>query len=110
MVLQAVFLWSIQVPALVLGHLDLPLPGDGGDGVYVDGDGDTGGTHGDKHVLPSIIATDDGGWGEPGHSDCGRVLLIDVHCTGCPKKCGLVNVQALFIKVLNNLKKKIYVF
>ena len=69
MILQTVLLWSILVPALVLGHLDLPLPGGGGGGVDVDGDGDTGGTHWDKHVLPSVVATDDGGWGEPGYSD-----------------------------------------
>ena len=54
MILQTVLLWSILVPALVLGHLDLPLPGDGGRGIHVDGDCDAGVAGGDEHVLACV--------------------------------------------------------
>ena len=59
MVLETVLLGHHHVAALVLGHLDLPVPGDGGRGVDVEGDGDAGGTCGDVHVLASVVATDD---------------------------------------------------
>ena len=55
MILQTVLFWSILVRTLVLGHLDLPLPGDGCRGVDVDGDGDTGVAGGDKHVLAGVV-------------------------------------------------------
>ena len=62
MVLEAVLFGSHHVPALVLRHLDLPLPGGGGGprvNVDVDGVTGVGGRH--EHVLAGVIATD-GGW------------------------------------------------
>ena len=59
MVLQTVLLRSILVPALVLSHLDLPVPGHGGPGVDVEGDGDAGGAGRDVHVLAGVESTDD---------------------------------------------------
>ena len=59
--MEAVLLRSHHVAALVLSHLDLPLPGGGG-GQSVDVNVDlitlSGG--GDEHVLASIVATN--GW------------------------------------------------
>ena len=70
MILQTVLLRSPEVAALVLGHLDVPGPGGGGgEGVDVQGDGHTGGTGGDPHVLPSVVATDDRRGGGPRDSD-----------------------------------------
>ena len=69
MILETVFLRSVEVPALVLSHLDLPLPGGGGPGVQVEGDGDAGWAGRDVHVLASIISTDDRRRREPGNSD-----------------------------------------
>ena len=61
MILETVLLWHHQITALVLGHLDLPLPG-GASGpsvdVYVDLVAGVGG--GDPHVLPGVVATDGG--------------------------------------------------
>ena len=64
-ILEAVLLryLEIVVPALVLRHLDVPGPGGGGGGgVDVQGDGHTGGAGRHPHVLPGVVATDDG-WG-----------------------------------------------
>ena len=70
MILEAVLLWSHQVAALVLRHLDVPGPGGrGGGGVDVKGDGDTGVTGRHPHVLSSVIATDDGRRSEARNSD-----------------------------------------
>ena len=69
MPLEAVLCGGIEAAALVLSHLDLPVPGDGGPGVDVECDGDAGGTGGDVHVLASVVATDDGRGGHAGHSD-----------------------------------------
>ena len=72
-VLQAVLLGDVEVviPALVLGHLDVPGPGGGGGGggVDVQGDGHTGGAGRHPHVLPGVVATDDRRGGEPGNTD-----------------------------------------
>ena len=60
-ILEAVLVWSHHVPALVLRHLDLPLPGGGrGARVYVDVDGVAGVGGGHPHVLSSVVATDNG--------------------------------------------------
>ena len=70
MILQAVLLRSDETPTLVLSDSDVPGPGAGGaGGVDVEGDGDTGGTGRHPHVLPGVVATDDGGRVEPGNSD-----------------------------------------
>ena len=68
MVLQTFLLRSLLIPALVLRHLDLPVPGGRSPGVDVEGDGDTGGTGGDVHVLPRVVAADDGGRCVPRYS------------------------------------------
>ena len=58
-ILQAVLLRSIEVAALVLRHPDAPGPGGGGGGrVDINGEGHTGGTGGDEHVLPGVVAAD----------------------------------------------------
>ena len=57
--METFFLRSVEVPALVLSDLDLPVPRHGGPGVDVEGDGDTGGTGGDVHVLTGVISTND---------------------------------------------------
>ena len=62
-ILEAVLLGYLEVvvPALVLRHLDVPGPGGGGGGgVDVEGDGHTGGAGWDPHVLPGVVAADDG--------------------------------------------------
>ena len=72
MILQAVLLGDdeVVIPALVLGHLDVPGPGGGGGGgVDVQGDGHTCGTGRHPHVLPGVVATDDRRGGEPGNTD-----------------------------------------
>ena len=57
MVLEAVLLRHHHVPALVLGHLDLPLPGGGrGPRVDVDVDRVTGVGGGHPHVLARVVA------------------------------------------------------
>ena len=71
MVLEAVLLRHHHVPALVLRHLDLPLPRScGGPGVNVDVDGvaGVGGWH--PHVLARVVATDGGRAGPAGVGDC----------------------------------------
>ena len=60
MVLQTFLLRSLLIPALVLRHLDLPVPGGGCPGVDVQCDGDAGWTGGDVHVLARVVAADDG--------------------------------------------------
>ena len=61
MVLEAVLLRHHQVPALVLRHLDLPLPRScGGPRVDVDVDGVTGVGGGHPHVLAGVVAADGG--------------------------------------------------
>ena len=70
MVLEAVLFGSHHVPALVLRHLDVPRPRGGGGGrVDVEGDGHTGGTGGNPHVLPGVVAADYWGWREARHTD-----------------------------------------
>ena len=72
MILQAVLLRYLQVvlPALVLRHPDVPRPaGGGGRRVDVYGDGHTGGTGGNPHVLPGVVAADYWGWREARHTD-----------------------------------------
>ena len=59
MPLQTVFLRGFEAAALVLSHLDLPVPSGSGPGVDVEGDGDTGGTSRDVHVLTGVISTND---------------------------------------------------
>ena len=71
-VLQAVLLGDdeVVVPALVLSHLDVPGPGGGGGGrVDINVDGHTGGTGGDEHVLPGVVAADYWGRREARHTD-----------------------------------------
>ena len=63
MILETVLLWYLEVviPTLVLSDSDVPGPGGGGGGgVDVYGDGDTGGTGRNPHVLPGVVATDYG--------------------------------------------------
>ena len=67
-VLQTFLLRSLLIPALVLRHLDLPVPGGGCPGVDVQCDGDAGGAGGDVHVLARVVAADDGWRRHPGHS------------------------------------------
>ena len=67
-VLETFLLWCHLIPALVLRHLDLPVPGGGCPGVDVQCDGDAGGAGGDVHVLPRVVAADDGWRRHPGHS------------------------------------------
>ena len=72
MVLQAVLLGDdeVVVPALVLSHLDAPGPGGGGGGrVDINVDGHTGGTGGNPHVLPGVVAADDWRSGEARNTD-----------------------------------------
>ena len=72
MILQAVLLRYLQVvlPALVLRHPDVPRPaGGGGRRVDVYSDGHTGGTGGNPHVLPGVVAADYWGWREARHTD-----------------------------------------
>ena len=68
MILQTILLGGLQVATLVLRHLDLPAPGGGGAGVDVEGDGHTGVGGGDIHVLPRVVAADDGGRCVPRYS------------------------------------------
>ena len=70
MILETVLLWGNEVATLVLSHLDVPVPGGGG-GVSVDVqvDGHTGVTGGHPHVLSGVVATDNGGRGEPRNTD-----------------------------------------
>ena len=69
-ILETVLLRSHEVAALVLSDSDVPGPGGGGGGgVDVQADGDTGLTGGDKHVLPGVVATDDGWWVETRNPD-----------------------------------------
>ena len=57
MVLETVLLGHHHVAALVLGHLDLPLPGGRRAGrVDIDGDDVAGGRGRDVHVLASVVA------------------------------------------------------
>ena len=70
MILKTVLLRHHHVAALVLGHLDLPLPGGAsGPGVNVDVDliARVGG--GDPHVLASVVATDGGRHSTPRVTD-----------------------------------------
>ena len=67
-VLETFLLWCHLIPALVLRHLDLPVPVSGCPGVDVQCDGDAGGAGGDVHVLPRVVATDYGWRRHPGHS------------------------------------------
>ena len=68
--METVQLWHHQVIALILGHLDLPLPGGAsGPGVDVDVDLVAGVGGGDPHVLPSVVTTDGGRHGAPGVAD-----------------------------------------
>ena len=67
-VLETFLLWCHLIPALVLRHLDLPVPGGGGAGVEVQCDGHTGVGGGDIHVLPRVVAADDGGRCVPRYS------------------------------------------
>ena len=97
MILKTVQLGHHQVVALVLGHLDLPLPGcASGPGVDVDIDlvAGVGGRH--PHVLPGVVATDGGRHGAPGVADsqgvCGAVTQRGPHkpCVwliGCCYRC-----------------------
>ena len=58
-ILETVLLRSPEVAALVLSHLDVPVPGEGGGaGVDVEGEGRTGVTGWYPHVLASVVATD----------------------------------------------------
>ena len=67
MILEAVLLWSHHIAALVLSHLDLPLPGGGGgQSVDINVDLVTLGGGRDEHVLASIVATDSGRGGASG--------------------------------------------
>ena len=69
-VLQTLLLRSHEVATLVLRHLHVPGPGGGGDGgVDVQCDGHTGVAGRHPHVLPGVVATDDGRGGEPGNTD-----------------------------------------
>ena len=74
MILKTVLLRHHHVATLVLGHLDLPLPGGpSGPGVDVDVDLVAGVGGGDPHVLAGVVAAD-GGWdGAPGVADSQRV-------------------------------------
>ena len=70
MILETVLLWHHHVAALILGHLDLPLPGGAsGPGVNVNVDLVTGVRGRDPHVLASVVATDYRWWGKPGNTD-----------------------------------------
>ena len=70
MVLETVLLGHHHVAALVLGHLDLPLPGGpGGPGVDVDVDLVAGVGGGDPHVLAGVVAADGGRGGAPWVAD-----------------------------------------
>ena len=70
MVLETVLLRSHEVAALVLSHLDVPVPrGGGGVSVDVQVDGHAGVTGGHPHVLSGVVATDNGGRGEPRNTD-----------------------------------------
>ena len=81
MILETVLLRRHHVAALVLGHLDLPLPGGAsGPGVDVDVDLVAGVGGGDPHMLPGVVATDGGRHGAPGVADsqgvCGAVTQL----------------------------------
>ena len=68
--MQTFLLGHHEVATLVLGHLDLPLPGGpGGPGVYVDVDLVAGVGGGDPHVLAGVVAADDGRDGAPRVAD-----------------------------------------
>ena len=69
-ILETVLLWGNEVATLVLSDFDVPVPGGGG-GVSVDVqvDGHTGVTGGHPHVLSGVVATDNGGRGEPRNTD-----------------------------------------
>ena len=70
MVLETVLLRSHEVAALVLSHLDVPLPGGGGGGgVDVQGEGHTGVTGRYPHMLPGVVATDNWRGAKPGNTD-----------------------------------------
>ena len=70
MILETVQLGHHQVVALVLGHLDLPLPGcASGPGVDVDVDLVAGVGGGHPHVLARVVATDGGRDGAAGVGD-----------------------------------------
>ena len=85
MILETVLSRRHHVPTLVLGHLDLPLPGcASGTGVNVDVDLVAGVGGGDPHVLPGVVATDGGRHGAPGVADSqgvsGAVTQLGPHC------------------------------
>ena len=70
MILKALLLRHHHVAALILGHLDLPLPGGrGGPSVDVDVDLVAGVGGGDPHVLPGVVSTYCGRHGAPGVAD-----------------------------------------
>ena len=71
-VLQTFLLRSLLIPALVLRHLDLPVPGGWCPGVDVQCDGDAGRTGGNVHVLARVVAADDGRRRHPGHRHWNR--------------------------------------
>lgn len=76
MVLETVLLRGVEVAALILCHSDAPFPGGrGGGGVDVQGDGDTGVTGWDPHVLPSVVATDCWGGIITGNTHCESVSV-----------------------------------
>ena len=80
MVLQTFLLGHHEVAALVLGHLDLPLPGGpGGPGVDVDVDLVAGVGGGDPHVLAGVVAADGGRDGAPGVADSQGVRVAVSH-------------------------------
>ena len=76
MILETVLLRHHHVAALILSHLDLPLPG-GASGPSVDVNVDlvAGVRGGDPHVLASVVATDGGRHSAPGVADSQGVCV-----------------------------------
>ena len=96
MILETVLLRHHHVPALVLRHLDLPLPSScGGPRVNVDVDGVTGvgGRH--PHVLARVVATDGGrdGAAGVGHGQGVRGAVPEVGAQGVGVGGGGVGVS-----------------
>ena len=90
MILQAVFLRSNKVAALVLSDSDVPGSGSGGGGrvdIYVDGH--TVVTGGHPHMLAGIVATDDGWASETRNPDYKydykvyHIYFTNINLRGC---------------------------
>ena len=101
-ILQTFLLRSHEVATLVLSHLDVPLPGGGGDGgVDVEVDGHTGVAGRHPHVLPGVEATDNRRGAKPRNTDyqlktsrnykCDKVGIISISSKSILSTCEAIS-------------------